>query len=124
VTRPERRPGPAGDAPARETVRLDKWLWQARFYRSRTLARAAIEGGALRLNGTRTRRPSIAVGSGDVLTFVLGGQVRLLRILGTGQRRGPAPEARLLYADLAEAADPAAGAAGAPSAQSPAPPLD
>jgi ribosome-associated heat shock protein Hsp15 len=102
-------------------VRLDKWLWHARLFRSRSLARAAVEEGRLRLNGARVVRPAAAVGAGDVLTFVQAGRVRVLRILGPGLRRGPAPEAETLYADLDL---PAASAPGAAMPQSGGAPLD
>jgi ribosome-associated heat shock protein Hsp15 len=92
---------------ARETIRLDKWLWRARCFRSRSLARSAIEEGHLRLNGARVLRPSVAVGAGDVLTFVQGGRVRVLRILAAGLRRGPATEAATLFAELEPPSAPA-----------------
>jgi ribosome-associated heat shock protein Hsp15 len=94
--------GPSGKTatPATPTLRLDKWLWQARFVKSRSLAAALIEGGAVRVNGTRVTRPGRDVVAGDVLTLPLGDRIRVVRILALGQRRGPAPEAQLLYADL------------------------
>ena len=84
----------------RPTLRLDKWLWQARFFRSRTLAGAAVAAGRVRVNGARTVKPAAAVGPGDTLTFVQAGRVRLVRIRALGERRGPAPEAQALYDDL------------------------
>ena len=91
------------DAPPRETIRLDKWLFQARFLKSRGLAADLITEGRVRVNGQRTDKPARAVGEGDVLTFALHGRVRVVRILGTGERRGPASEAQGLYEDLAPA---------------------
>lgn len=88
-----------------ETIRLDKWLWQARFYKSRSLSAAAIEAGRVRLNGQITRKTAQALRSGDVLTFVLATEVRVLRVLALGARRGPAPEAQSLYQDLLPAQD-------------------
>ncbi len=88
------------DAPARETIRLDKWLFQARFLKSRGLAADLVAEGRLRVNGQPTDKPSRLVGSGDVLTFALHGRVRVIRILGLGDRRGPAPEAQSLYEEL------------------------
>lgn len=84
---------------ARPTLRLDKWLWQARFVKSRSLAAKLIEGG-MRVNSLRIAKPSYAVGAGDVLTFALGARVRVVRIVDLGTRRGPAPEAQALYEDL------------------------
>ncbi|ETX15660.1 tRNA synthetase RNA-binding protein [Roseivivax halodurans JCM 10272] len=86
-------------APAK--LRVDKWLWQARFFKTRSLAAKVVTGGAVRLNGTRIAKPSVAVGEGDVLTFPQAHDVRVVRIVALGERRGPAPEARALYDDLA-----------------------
>ena len=84
----------------RPTIRLDKWLWQARFFKSRPLACEMIAEGHLRLNGQRCQKPGHQVGAGDTLTFPQGGRIRLIRVLAPGSRRGPAPEARGLYHDL------------------------
>ena len=85
---------------AGDRIRIDKWLWQARFFKTRGLAAEAVSGGHLRLNGVPMGKPGHAVGPGDVLTFPQGAQVRLVRILACCSRRGPAPEARALYDDL------------------------
>lgn len=82
-------------------LRIDKWLWQARFFKSRTLAGKACEAGGFRINGTLTGKAHALVRPGDVLTFPLGPNIRVIRIDALGTRRGPAPEARLLYEDLA-----------------------
>ena len=84
-------------------IRLDKWLWQARFFKSRGLAAAFILGGHVRLNGHHAVKAAHPVGAGDVLTFVADGRVRVVHILACGARRGPAPEALALYHE----ADPA-----------------
>jgi ribosome-associated heat shock protein Hsp15 len=88
-----------------EACRIDVWLWRARFARTRSLAAAFVETGAVRLthNGLQTRldKPSRSVHVGDLLTFARAGRVTTLRIEGLGDRRGPAPEARALYVDLA-----------------------
>ncbi len=84
----------------RPTLRLDKWLWQARFVKSRALAVKLIEGPGVRVNAQRIAKPAHAVSAGDVLTFALGPRVIVARILELGTRRGPAPEARALYEDL------------------------
>jgi ribosome-associated heat shock protein Hsp15 len=81
-----------------EAVRLDKWLWRARFFRTRSLAARAAAAG-VRINGQRTDKPGAAVRPGDVLTFVQAGRVRVIEVLGSGERRGPAPEACALYLD-------------------------
>ncbi|MBD1202736.1 MAG: RNA-binding S4 domain-containing protein [Rhodobacteraceae bacterium] len=84
----------------RATLRVDKWLWQARFFKTRALAADLAESGHLRINGQPTRKPGAGVGEGDVLTFPQGARIRVIRIVGLGQRRGPAPEAQTLYLDL------------------------
>ena len=81
-------------------MRLDKWLWQARFFKSRSNAAEMIEDGHVRVNGTRISRPGRDVAQGDTLTFPQGNRIRLVRILALGLRRGPAPEAQALYLDL------------------------
>jgi ribosome-associated heat shock protein Hsp15 len=88
-------------AAAGGAMRVDKWLWQARFLKTRTLAAKHIGAEGVRVNGTRTVKPAAMVRPGDVLTFPLGHHVRVIRIEGLGERRGPAPEAQALYADLA-----------------------
>lgn len=94
--------GPSGkpDPLAAQKLRLDKWLWQARFVKTRGLAASLIEAGSVRVNGTRVTRPGRDVAAGDVLTFPQGGRIRVVRILALGLRRGPAPEAQELYTDL------------------------
>jgi ribosome-associated heat shock protein Hsp15 len=95
--------------------RVDKYLWFTRFFKSRTLAAAVVSDGRVRINGARCDKPSTAVKPGDVLTFAAGERVRIIKVVSGGARRGPAPEARLLYEDLtppaeekpAEAASPA-----------------
>ena len=78
-------------------ARLDKWLFHARFYRTRPLAPAAAQTGRVRLNGVRIEKPGHAVKPGDVLTLGRGGQVMAVRILALAERRGPAAEAQKLY---------------------------
>ncbi|MBM1221066.1 RNA-binding S4 domain-containing protein [Ponticoccus sp. SC2-23] len=86
----------------RETIRLDKWLWQARFFKSRGIAAERVSSGKVRVNSQPVSKPSRNVGEGDVLTFAQGRWVRVVRIVACGDRRGPAPEARLLYDDLSD----------------------
>jgi ribosome-associated heat shock protein Hsp15 len=80
--------------------RVDKFLWFARFFKSRTLAATMVSDGRVRINGERCEKPSTVVKLGDVLTFPAGPHVRVIKVLAGGERRGPAPEARLLYEDL------------------------
>lgn len=99
-----------------EKLRLDKWLWHARFYKTRSLAAKVVAAGHVRVNRVRVAKPAFAVAPDDVLTFSRDGVVRVVRIVALGARRGPAPEARTLYEDIAPpAADdppPAPGADG------------
>ena len=78
-------------------ARIDKWLFHARFYRTRPLAQAATQAGKVRLNGTRIDKPGHTVKPGDVLTLGRGGQVMAVRIVALAERRGPAMEAQKLY---------------------------
>ena len=84
----------------RPTIRLDKWLWQARFFKSRSLAAGVVTGGKVRVDSQPVSKPARAVGPGDVLTFVQAKETRVVRIVACGERRGPAPEAQALYEDL------------------------
>jgi len=84
----------------RDTIRLDKWLWHARFFKSRSLAAGVVTAGKVRVDGTPVSKPARAVGAGDVLTFIQETDVRVVKILACGTRRGPAPEAQTLYDDM------------------------
>lgn len=83
-----------------EKQRLDKWLFFSRAVKSRTLAQKLIETGSVRVNSERTDRSDHKVGPGDVLTMTVHTRLLVWRILNPGTRRGPAPEAALLYEDL------------------------
>ena len=90
--------------------RLDKWLWQARFFKTRSLATGEVRAGHCRVNGERTQKPAAQVGAGDVLTFRQGERIRVIRIRALAERRGPATEAQALYDDLTPPAPPVAAA--------------
>ena len=81
-------------------LRLDKWLWYARFFKTRSLAARACAAHPLRINGDVVSKSHATVKPGDVLTFPLGPHIRVIEVLILGERRGPAPEARTLYNDL------------------------
>ena len=85
---------------SRESRRLDKWLWYARFFKSRSLATKFCTSGKLRLNEKVVRKAHYGLHVGDVLTFPRGPHIRVVRVVGLGTRRGPAPEAQALYDDL------------------------
>ncbi len=87
------------DATGRQ--RLDKWLWFARVLKSRSLAAKLVSEGHVRVNAVRVDSPAKMIKPGDVLTIALDRQVRVLQVIGPGERRGPYPEARTLYVDLA-----------------------
>lgn len=88
------------------TLRLDKWLWFARFFKSRSQAQAVVAAGEVRLNGHAVAKPAQTVGVGDELIFPTGPKWRRVEVLGLGERRGPAPEARALYRELESPAAP------------------
>ncbi|WP_246737528.1 RNA-binding S4 domain-containing protein [Nordella sp. HKS 07] len=85
--------------------RIDKWLWFARMVKTRTLAAAIVSQGQVRLNKIKVVKPAQEVGPGDIITLAAHGRVRVLKVLGVAQRRGPSSEAQTLYEDIA---DPAA----------------
>lgn len=82
-------------------LRLDKWLWHARFCRTRNMAATLAEAGKVRIAGSPIFKAHYAVKPGDVLTFPLGPHIRTVKVLALGIRRGPPAAARLLYEDLA-----------------------
>ena len=81
-------------------IRVDKWLWYTRVVKSRSLAQNIIKSGKVRVNSNRISSPSSNVSIGDVLTITLDRQIKILKVQAPGTRRGPAPEAQLLYEDL------------------------
>ncbi|CAG0910140.1 unnamed protein product [Cyprideis torosa] len=86
-----------------ERLRIDKWLWYARIVKTRSLAASLVRSGKVRLNNERAASPSRTVSPEDVLTVTLERQIKILKVLQIGTRRGPAPEAQLLYEDLSPA---------------------
>ena len=80
--------------------RIDKWLFFARIIKSRTLAGKFAAGGNVRVNSEKIDQASVLIKPGDVLTITLERRILVLRVLGCGERRGPAPEAQLLYKDI------------------------
>ncbi len=86
---------------ADDACRADVWLWRARFFKTRSMACRFVEEGRIRLTRagleSRIDKPSRVLKSGDVLVFGLGGRIIAVRVLGSGERRGPASEAREMY---------------------------
>jgi len=95
VTHPE----PAGAGGDR--IRFDKWLWAARFYKTRSLASAAIDAGQARINDERVK-PSRAPRMGDLVSIRRGGLTWIVAVVALSDRRGGAPEAALLYRETPE----------------------
>ena len=85
-----------------EKIRLDTWLWYARFYKSRSLSSKAILSGKLRINSNKITKPATKVKTNDVLTLNYVNEIRVIQIQSLGSRRGPASEAQSLYIDLTE----------------------
>lgn len=94
--------------------RLDKWLWYARFFKSRSLATRFCASGRLRVNGAVAGKAHYPLRVGDVLTFPKGPYIRVVRVRDLGRRRGPPSEARTLYEDLDPPEAQRAAAANAP----------
>lgn len=84
-----------------ESVRLDKWLWAARFYKTRSLAREMVDGGKVHYNGQRTK-PSKIVEIGAMLTLRQGSDQKTIQILAISEQRRPTAEAQLLYQETQE----------------------
>ena len=81
-------------------LRLDKWLWYARFFKSRSAASRVCAAGRLRIGGAVVNKAHHKVRPGDVITFPQARLIRVVKVLALATRRGSAPEARLLYEDL------------------------
>lgn len=106
------------DLAGKETLRLDKWLWQARFFKSRSLAAAQCRARKVRVNGNLCSKASVTIQTGDVLTFPKSGDIKVIEVVALGSRRGPAAEAQTLYNDLTppkEVAEPTVSTTHNPS---------
>jgi len=87
-------------APGPERQRIDRWLWHARLTRTREAAARLAGSGHVRVNGTRIDGPGRLVRAGDIVTVALARTVRVVRIKGFVERRGPAGAGEELYEDL------------------------
>ena len=101
-----------------EDVRIDKWLWAARFFKSRTLAGAACSGGKVDVN-QQAAKPSRPVRPGDLLEITQSSGRRIVRVVALSVRRGPGAEATLLYEDLTPPAPPKEARPGRPGYRPP-----
>ncbi len=91
---------PDSHAVSSPKLRVDKWLWHARFFKTRSLAAARVQAGDIRINAEAITKRASTVGAGDVLTFAIGDHIRVIQIDAVATRRGPASEAQALYTDL------------------------
>ena len=91
-------------APERSRARLDQWLWFARLAKSRSTAARLCAAGTVAINGATAGKANQAVRVGDVVVVPQGGWQRTVRVMALGTRRGPAPEARMLYEVVAPSA--------------------
>ena len=92
------------DDDSNDRHRVDKWLWCARFFKTRSLAAQAVSGGKVHLNGDRVK-PSHIVRVGDRLSLMLNGMLAEFDVLGLPARRGPAPEAQTHYSEIPESVE-------------------
>jgi len=83
-----------------ENQRLDIWLWQARFFKTRSLSSKVCRAGKVRLNGLKITKAKTPVVCGDIVTFFQEKNMRKAQVLGFNNRRGPAAEAQALYHDM------------------------
>ncbi len=99
--------GAAVDETGTAGLRVDKWLWYARFFRSRVRASEFCTSGKLRVSGEIVRKAHRVLRPGDVLTFPQGRRIRVVRVKALADRRGSAAVAHELYEDLSPASPPA-----------------
>jgi ribosome-associated heat shock protein Hsp15 len=87
-------------------IRLDKWLWHARFCKTRSQAARLCASGRIRVNGAVVSKAHHGLKVGDVLTFAVAPRVRIIRVAAASERRGPPTAARTLYEELSASAVP------------------
>lgn len=81
-----------------DRLRIDKWLWAARFFKTRSIAKSAIEGGKVHIDGQRVK-VSREISVGDIVMIKQGWEEKEIEVLALSDKRGPAPEAQRLYAE-------------------------
>jgi ribosome-associated heat shock protein Hsp15 len=92
-----------GDEQPNEELRIDKWLWAARFFKTRSLAAQAVSGGKIQINGARAKA-SRSIGPGDRITIRRGPYEWIVVVKAVAKLRGPAPQAQLLYQETEDSA--------------------
>ena len=102
-----------------DAIRVDKWLWYARLYNSRTKASRLCREGRVRVDGRVIRKADHRVAPGSVLTVPTAREIQVVRVLAVGTRRGPPDEARMLYETIPPRSASAAPPAPAPKAAGP-----
>ncbi len=85
---------------ASDRQRIDRWLWHARLVRTRSAAASLVSAGYVRINGAPIGAPSRVVRTGDVITVALDRSVRVVKVRGFADRRGPAQTGQVLYEEL------------------------
>lgn len=108
--------GTPGQPDGQSGLRADKWLWHARFFKSRSLATQLCQAGKLRVSGLGVVKAHHKVKPGDVLTFPQARHIRVVKVVALSLRRGPASEAQALYEDLKPPALESRLPAGTPDA--------
>ncbi len=103
------------DDAVRTVQRIDRWLWFARLVKTRALAQRLVAKGKVRVNRTKVTKPSQTVSPGDVVSFMNRDHIKVVEVIATGTRRGPAPEARSLYNEIGARTDDVPGSATQPS---------
>jgi ribosome-associated heat shock protein Hsp15 len=98
---PTKRGASACDHGGVDQVRIDKWLWAARLFKTRSAATAAVLGGRVHVGGERVK-PSRAVRAGDSIELTIGMDRRTLAVIGVAERRGPAIVAATMYTETSE----------------------
>ena len=92
-----------------EKQRIDRWMWCARFFKTRSLAAKFVATGKARVNGTRVAKAAFLVKAGDMITFPLGDRIRVVEVTGFVEKRGSATIAATLYADHSPPPSPKEG---------------
>ena len=87
-----------------DKVRIDKWLWAARFYKTRSLAKSALQGGKVHIDGQKSK-PSRILEVGVMLTVLQGEDSKTIEVIALSEKRQGAPEAQLLYSETEQSVE-------------------